>query len=479
VSTNLARVETGVPGLDLILHGGLPANRLHLIQGSPGTGKTTFALQFLREGLARGEKVLYVTLSETADELRDAGSSHGWDLDQVPMFELSAAEQLVSMDLEQTVFPSSEVELTETMKELLEELKEQKPSRVIFDTLSEIRLLAGEALRYRKQILLFKQFLSDWDCTVLFLEDDLEAGKEIQSMVTGVIELENYTPEFGSNRRRMRVIKMRGTNYLSGYHDFAILDQGAVIYPRLVAAESRQSFEDRRVSTGHSGLDGMLGGGLDGGTSVLLTGPAGSGKSTLVAQIFAAAAARGEKCALFMFDERPQTLLARTKTLGIPLEESIDSGVIAVRQVDPAELSPGELASAVQDAVEAGARFICIDSIVGYLYSMPGQHHLILQLHELLSFLGQAGVITLLVLGQMSHDAGLLSPVDLSYLADTVIQAGVADSPSGRQRTLFVYKRRSGEHEDWPRRFSIGKGGIQLNTEDESADGSFSRVATG
>lgn len=456
------KIPTGVPGLDFILEGGLPANRLHLIQGAPGTGKTTLALQFLLEGVARGETVLYVTLSETPQELRDAAASHGWSLDDVPMFELSDASQLVDLELDQTVFPPSEVELTETTRELLETLKEQKPSRVVFDTLSEMRLLAGEPLRYRRQILLLKQHILQQNCTVLLLEDDLEASSQVQSMVTGVIELENAVREYGSTARRLRVVKMRGTNFLSGFHDAIIKDHGFLVYPRLVASDTRQLVDAEVSSTGSGALDQLLGGGLDHGTATLLMGPPGSGKSTFVAQVVAAAASRGERSVLFLFDERPHTLLSRCDALRIGLRESIDDGLITLQQVDPAELGPGEFAAAVQEAIGKGARFIAIDSVLGYLNAMPGERHLVLQLHELLTFLGQASVVSLLVLGVSSLQQIRQLPIDISYLADNVIYFDFTDFQGSQRRTLRVNKRRAGHHEEGNKPFRLGNGGFQL-----------------
>lgn len=464
----MQKVATGIPALDAVLDGGLPKNRIHLIQGSPGTGKTTLALQFLRQGLEEGDRVLYVTLSETKEELSEAAESHQWDLSPITIFELSAADQFTDLGLDQTIFPSSEVELTETTKSLLAILQQSQPQRVVFDTLSEMRLLSGDQLRYRKQILMLKQQLQELGATVLFLDDDLEASKDMQSMVTGVIELSNQAPDYGGNRRRLLIRKMRGCAYIGGYHDFAIRRDGIDVYPRLTAADTRGDDLSEQVSTGSETFDLMLGGGLDAGTSTLIMGPAGSGKSTITAQVAASAAKQGIKSAFFIFDERPQTLRARTHSLGIPLEELIAEGMITLQQVDPAELSPGEFADAVQQAVKRGARLIVIDSVVGYLNAMAQERFLVLQLHELLSYLGQAGVLSVLVLGQVTRDAAPLSPVDISYLADTVIVTSMNANNGDTGRSVAVYKRRSGAHETQARSLTLGPVGIKVGDQVES-----------
>jgi circadian clock protein KaiC len=456
------RIPSGVPGLDQIIGGGLPKNRLYLIRGEPGTGKTTFALQFLLEGLERGETVLYVTSPQTADELRDTALSHGWSLDKVDIYELSAANQPAGSDQGQTSFHAPEVELSETTNALMSALEESRPSRVVFDTLSDMRLLAGGALPYRRQILLIKQYLRRWDSTALLLDDDLALSKDMQGLVTGVIEMEDMTPEFGRSRRRLRVVKLRGGSYASGYHDFAIESEGIVIYPPLVADESRGEVTRGWLSTGNRDFDRMLGGGLDTGTATVIMGPAGSGKSSIAAQIVASAARLGDKAALFLFDERPPTLLARAMSLTIPLKSGVDSGLVSIRHIGPAELSPGEFAHAVRREVEQGAVIIVIDSIQGYLNAMPAEKFLILRLHELLSYLGQGGVSSVLVLGQTTQAADHFTPIDVSYLADTVIVTDLDAAEDRLKRTLSIFKRRAGQHDENLHDLRIGPVGVGI-----------------
>lgn len=460
-----SRTPVGIPGLDSVLQGGLPSSRLYLVLGEPGTGKTTLALQFLMAGAKAGERVLFVTLSESADELRTTAESHGWDLDGVDIFELSAADQLVDIDLQQTIFPPSEVELTETTNALMATLERLRPRRIVFDTLSDLRMMAGAALTYRRQLLYLKQRLIEYETTVLLLEDNLEEGADIQSVVHGVVLLENPAPEFGGERRRLRIIKMRGTPYLGGNHDFRIHTGGIDVYPRLVAAASRAGAPSGLMPTGIAGLDEMLEGGLDSGTAALIMGPAGSGKSTIAMQTAASAAARGIRSAMYIFDERPPTLLARSRALGLPFQQHVDAGMITVQQVDPAELSPGEFYSLVQHAVEErGVKVVIIDSLSGFLNAMPSERYLILQLHELMTYLGQRGVNAFLVLGQSHTRDGYQSPMDISYLADTVLQTTYYEEDGETHTAISIFKRRTGPHDRFVRELQFGPAGLSVDT---------------
>jgi circadian clock protein KaiC len=456
----------GITGLDTVLQGGLPSSRLYLVLGEPGTGKTTLALQFLMEGARRGERVLFVTLSESADELQTTAISHGWDISGVDIFELSAADELVDIDLQQTIFPPSEVELTETTNALMGTLERLRPRRIVFDTLSDLRMMAGAALTYRRQLLFLKQRLIEYEATVLLLEDDLEEGADIQSVVHGVLKLENPAADFGGERRRIRVVKMRGTPFVGGYHDIRIQTGGIDVYPRLIAADSRAGAPAGLVSTGIAGLDTMLRGGLDTGTATLIMGPAGSGKSTVAMHTAISAAQRGLRSAMYVFDERPATILARAGSLGLDFERYVDEGVITIQQIDPAELSPGEFYSLVQAAVEQrDVRVVIIDSLSGFLNAMPNERHLILQLHELVSYLGQKGANAFLVLGQAPARDGYQSPVDISYLADTVIQTGYFEADGEVRTALSIYKRRTGPHDRTVREMRFTKGGLAIEAD--------------
>ena len=443
-------VSTGLPGLDHILGGGLPAARFHLVQGNPGSGKTTLGLQFLLEGLRRGERVLYVTLSETRAELESVAESHGWDLSKLPIFELAGRVDYLSLDEQNTLFEPSEVELAEVTRALVQEVERVQPVRVVFDSLSEMRLLAQSALRYRRQLLALKQNFAQRGCTVL-MADDLtsEPGDlQLQSLAHGVIALEQLSPLYGAERRRLRVAKMRGVNFRGGYHDFRIERGGLHIFERLVAAEHRGQQPGGVVESGMAQLDALLGDGLDRGTSALFIGPAGCGKSALAMQYASAAARRGEPVSIYAFDEGMMTLRLRAQALGVPVDELVASGVMRLQQVDPAEMSPGELIDDIRTDLEArGTRVIVIDSLNGYLASMPEENFLIIQLHELLSYLRQRGVLVILVVAQAGMmGANMAAPVDVSYLADTVVALRFFESQGQVRKAITVIKRRAGRH---------------------------------
>ncbi len=457
-----SRLGTGSAGLDSILEGGFPANRLYLVEGDPGTGKTTLALQFLLEGARRGEPVLYVTLSETKEELTAVADSHGWTLEGVNLHELVPPEESLKAEAQYTIFHPSEVELGETTRLVLDEVERIQPRRVVFDSLSEMRLLARDPLRYRRQILALKQFFAGRRSTVLLLDDrtSADADLQVQSIAHGVLMLEQLALDYGAERRRLRVAKLRGSRFRGGFHDFAIRTGGLEVFPRLVAADRRGEFKPESVASGVDALDALLGGGLDRGTATLVLGPAGCGKSSLAAHFAAATAARGERAAVFIFDEGVNTYLSRAAGLGTDLREHVEAGHLTVQQVDPAELSPGEFAHTVCAAVERGARLVIIDSLNGYLQAMPDERFLTSQMHELLTYLNQQGVVTLLVMAQHGFMGSMSSPVDVSYLADTVVLLRYFEAAGAIRRAISVVKKRTGRHEDTIRemRLSASRG---------------------
>jgi circadian clock protein KaiC len=459
-------LSSGIEGLDDVLGGGFTPNRMYLCEGVPGSGKTTLGMQFLAAGAKLGESVLYVTLSESTEELRDIGKSHRWSLEGIQIRELIPSERSLEPDDQYTVFHPSEVELTETTKHILQDVEKLKPKRVVFDSLSELRLLAGNPLRYRRQILALKQFFAGRKCTVLLLDDLTATDRDlqVQSIAHGVLSLEQMVPEYGSDRRRLRVVKYSGKVFRGGYHDYAIRTGGLEVFPRLVAAEHRRSQETARISGGVPELDALLGGGIELGTSTLVVGAPGTGKSTLAAQFVAAAAARGIKGAMFIFDESISTLLSRTKGVGIELEKHVESGAVTLQPIDPAELSPGEFAHALRLAVERDqARVIVIDSLNGYLNATPEDRFLVIQLHELLSYLGQHGVATLLVGAHQGVIGGTMkTPVDTSYLADAVVLLRFYEAHGEVRQAISIVKKRGGAHERTIRDYRLTRKGIEI-----------------
>ena len=455
--------STGVAGLDDITGGGFTRKRLFLIEGAPGSGKTTLALQYLMAAASRGEPVLYVTLSETAEELRAGAASHGWSLDDVTIRELAPSESILDPDEQNTMFHPSELELSATTRLILEDVDRLKPTCVVFDSLSELRLLADTPLRYRRQILAMKQFFVTRNCTVLLLDDLTATGHDLQmqSIAHGVLSLELLNPEYGSERRRLRVVKYRGRPFRGGYHDYVIRKGGLEVFPRLVAAEHRQVASRKTLPTDLPAFDALLGGGIEEGTSTLIVGAAGTGKSTLGAQIAASAAVRRQKSAMFLFDESPVTLLARCDELGVNLSAPVADGTVTIQQVDPAELTPGEFIHRIRKSVEQGARVVVIDSLNGYLNAMPGERFLAIQLHELLTYLGQLGVATLLI----GAHPGLIgsqmnTPVDASYLADAVVLLRYFEASGEVRQAISVIKKRGSKHERTVREFSLSEGRI-------------------
>jgi circadian clock protein KaiC len=457
--------STGIEGLDHILLGGLPRGHVYLLQGDPGVGKTTLGLQFLLEGVRSGETALYITLSETKKELQAVAVSHKWDISKVNIYEQLIGEESLHEE-ETTVFYPAEVELGQTIKAFLREVERIKPDRVVLDSLSEIRLLAQSTLRYRKQILALKQFFHGRNATVLFLDDRTAEvnDMQLQSVPHGVIELERYTPPYGAARRRLQIMKLRGLGFRDGYHDFNIITGGLVVYPRLIAADSRSVMNHEPLPSGLAVLDQMLGGGVDRGTSTLIMGPAGCGKSGLSTQYAVAAAKRGERTTMFLFEESISSLFNRSESLGLPLREYVDRGLIMLEQVDPAQLQTGELAYLVRHAVEEkNTSVVVIDSLNGYLNAVPEEKFLLLHLHELLSYLGQKGVATILVFAQHGLlGAAMQSPVDVSYLADCVILLRYFEAAARIRKAISVVKKRSGYHETEIHDFVLSKNGIQI-----------------
>ena len=457
--------RTGVDGLDDILAGGFTRGRLYLLEGSPGTGKTTLATQFLMEGARHGERCLYVTLSETEDELRASALSHGWDLTDITVFELVPPDSLLDDEQQQSLLYSSDLELGETTRRIFDAYTSMKPDRIILDSLSEIRLLAQSSLRYRRQILALKHFFARNKTTVLML-DDLTADigdKTVHSVAHAVIRLEELAPEYGPERRRLRIVKYRGRRFRGGYHDFAIKTGGVRVFPRLVAAEHKSPFSRDLVGSVTPEIDALLGGGLERGSSVLVLGPAGTGKSLLVLNFVVASIARGERAAMFIFDEELGMLLARAKGVGVDIQALVDSGSLMIEQIDAAEMSPGEFSERVRDCIEHnGTRTIVIDSLNGYQASMPEENALVLHMHELLQFLNRQGATTFLTVAQHGVVGEMRSPVDLTYLADTVILLRYFEAAGRVRRAISVIKKRTGTHEDTIREYRIDANGMTL-----------------
>jgi circadian clock protein KaiC len=464
IVTAQPRIGTGVQGLDEILGGGVPAHRLHLIDGEPGTGKTTLALQFLLAGREAGERCLYVTLSETAEELRGSALSHGWLLDGIEIFDLSAATG-DAVDEAYTLFHPAEVELQQTVGAVLDAVDRHGPSRVVFDSLSEMRMLARDPLRFRRQILALKQFFTGRACTVLVLDDRTgpEGDLQLQSLAHGVIALERLPMEYGAERRRLQVKKLRGTQFSGGFHDFRIRTGGLEVYPRLSHSYPTEVLAGEPVSTGSAELDALLGGGLARGTSSLVTGAAGTGKSVLAMQVARSAVQRGERAAVYMFDERITTAAVRARGLWPDLSEPDLMDGLTLRQIEPTEMSPGEFAAVVTRAVDDGVSLVVIDSLNGLLQAMPNERLLAVHVHELLSFLATRGVTTLMTLVQRGvFGAPIDEAAEVSYLADTVILLRYFEHGGAVRQAVSVVKKRTGPHERTIRECRVEPGGFRV-----------------
>jgi circadian clock protein KaiC len=476
------RNATGIAGLDEILDGGFARDRVFLIEGMPGSGKTTLALQFLLDGVSRKETVLHVTMSETEEELQASAASHGWTLDGVHVRELIPAMNDLAPENQSTMFHPSELELTERTDAILSDVERLKPERIVFDSLSELRLLAGTPLRFRRQLLAFKRFFAGRKCTVLLLDDLTVADRElqVQSVAHGVIALEQLAPEYGTERRRLRVLKYRGATYLGGYHDFLIRRGGLVVFPRLVPVEAGGTPTMTRMPSGIPGLDNLMGGGFERGTSTLIVGAPGTGKSSLVARYVATAAENGERSTMFIFDENKHVLLTRMAGLGIDLEQHVKSGLVTIHKIDPAELSPGEFADGIRRAAADGnASILVIDSLNGYLNAMPGEKHLALHLHEILTYLGQRGVATIMIGAHQGFVGGaMVTPVDASYLADAVLLLRYFEWRGEVRQAISIVKKRGGAHERTIREFRLDPQGIRVGDPLRDFHGIFSGVPT-
>ena len=462
-----SRISTGNSGLDTILRGGLPPNRLYLLEGAPGSGKTTFALQFLLEGIGQGERCLYITLSETSEELHAVAASHAWDLAGIDLFEFASADDVLGGDRDQSVLYSWEVELGETVKLIEAQVERTNPRRVVFDSLSEMRLLAQDPLRYRRQVLALKQYFAGRDTTVILVDDLTSSGGErdthLHSLCHGVITLERLTLDFGAARRRLQVQKLRGVDFVGGYHDLNIRKGGIDVFPRLIAADHAPAETGGLMSSGIAELDALFGGGPMRGTSTLVTGPAGTGKTSLAMQFVVACCQRGEPATMYQFDERVSTLLSRTGKLENQLQKYIDSGCLVIKQVNPAELSPGEFATMVRGEVEErGSRMIVIDSLNGYLAAMPQEQQLILQMHELLSYLNHHGVVTFLINPQHGLVGSMSTSLNISYVADAVVLIRFFEAEGRIRKAISILKNRGGQHEDAIRELRIDTHGIRI-----------------
>jgi circadian clock protein KaiC len=484
-TTTMARREqerssTGVSGLDDILGGGLPTNHLYLVEGTPGSGKTTLALQFLLRGVRNGEKGLYITLSETKDELLTVAASHGWSLEGMEIFELVNEEGL-SEAAEQSILHPAEIELGETTQGVIAAVDRLKPTRVAFDSLSEMRLLAQNPLRYRRQVLALKSFFTRQGCTVLMLDDRSAEYADVQlhSIAHGVIQLEQLVDQYGPERRRLRVVKMRGIRFRGGEHDFNLETGGLAVFPRLVAAEHRSARATSLVTTGTPALDALLGGGLARGSNTLFSGPSGVGKTTTALACVRAALQRGETAVYYLFDEGITTLLARSRSLGLEVDEYLESGQLEIHSLDPAEVSPGEFAHMVRVAVEGrGVEAVVIDSLNAYMQAMTGDKHLMLQMHELLTYLNQRGIVTILILGLHGVLGDVRTDVDLSYLSDAIMLFRFFEARGSLRKAVSVVKSRTSAHEMMIREFRLGPGGVEVGSAITDFEGVLSGITS-
>lgn len=462
--TSTAFISTGIPGLDNVLGGGLTKERLYLLEGDPGSGKTTMALQFLIEGARNREPVLYITLAENEVELLAVAQSHGFSMDGVTIHEVIPAESILDPGEQYTVLHPSEVELGDTNSMILAMVEKVNPTRVVLDSLSELQLLSANPLHYRRHVLALKQYFARRSCTVLLLDDKTAIGgdQQVRSIAHGVVSLQQVESQYGADRRLVRVLKYRGIAFRRGPHDYSIVTGGVVVYPRLVAAESRELIKRPQLSSGLPAFDTLLGGGIEEGTSTLVSGPPGTGKSTLAMQFVSSALEQGHRAALFLFEESLNTLLNRASGIGMHLREPYESGQLLVHQVDPAELSPGEFAHLVCLAADGGARVVVIDSLNGYMNAMPAAGHMSTYLHEILTYLGQRGVVTIVVGVQSGIVGSMTSGADVSYMADNVLMLRYFEARGSVEKAISVFKKRGSAHETTLRRFRITPGGIEV-----------------
>ena len=476
------RACTGVPGLDDVLSGGLPVGHMYLVEGDPGAGKTTLGLQFLMQGAAQGEQVLYVTLSESKAELESGAESHGWSLQGVEIYEFAPTEQSLQPEDQYSHFHPSEVEFQDTTQHILDRIKQLEPQRVVFDSLSELRLLARDSLRFRRQILALKHFFMNRRCTILLLDDRTADGRDmqLQSIAHGVVMLERLQREYGVERRRMRIAKLRGSRFREGFHDYTIVEGGVTVFPRLVAGEHRQDPPEGIAASGIPALDRLWDGGIPRGTSTLVIGPAGTGKSSIATIYVAASAKRGEVAAIFNFDETLSTICVRSAQIGADLRPLIKKGLVRITQLDPAEVSPGQFVSLVRSAVEQdGARVIVIDSLNGFLNAMSGEQMLVSHMHELLTFLNQRGVVTFVVLTYSGMIGSRISvPIDLTYLSDNVLVLRFFEARGRLRKALSVVKKRSGRHEDTIHELIFSPHGLSLSEPLSELSGILTGVPT-
>jgi circadian clock protein KaiC len=474
--SKLPIIETGIPELDVILRGGLPKNRLHLIEGAPGTGKTTLGLRFLLDGVDRNLRCLYVTLSETTEELVTTASTHGWNTDGIEFFELIPEE--AQPERQQTVLFPTEVEFGKTIEQLTKRIEEFNPDRIIIDSVSELRMLAQDKLQFRLQMTSLKRFLQQRDITVLLLDDLTENDKgDLHSFVHGVLSLGLFERDYGAARRRMRIAKMRGVNFQSGWHDYAIVTGEILVFPSLIAEEHESVVQGIPLLSVFDDLNSVFPQGLDRGTTTMLIGPSGAAKSTIAMSYALAAQRDGESASFFSFDETYETFQRRNESMNLDPTEAMDAERFYWRRMNPSRISPGEFVWQVRrDVEDRNVRVVVIDSINSYLSTMPEEQSLILHLHELLSYLNKRGIVTILVLAQQGVVGDVENPVDLSFLSDTVILCRFFEAAGTLRRALAIVKRRTGTHTLAIHEYRLSSSGMQVGPELTELRGIFTGV---
>ncbi|AEH82470.1 serine/threonine protein kinase [Sinorhizobium meliloti] len=461
-------VSSGISGLDEILRGGLPASNLYIVQGAPGSGKTTAALQFLRAGVALGEPCIYVSLSQTRAELEAIARSHGWTLDGIRVEELSASDS-INRAADQTIFQTTELRLDETRKAIESAIEEHKPSRLVYDSLLEIRLITADSPRFRRELIAFKAFLAQRNIVALLLDTQTSetdrTGEEVDGIAHGVIRLDKSLEEYGGVRRRIEVSKMRGVPVADGYHDMAIREgEGVVVFPRIVPGAAARTVKPQLIKSGVDTLDEMFGGGQESGTTTLVIGQAGTGKSTMASLYATAALKRGESVGLFLFEERIETFFRRSEGLGMALRQFHEDGQLILRDFNPNEISPGEFGQIVQQSVNSEkVKVVVIDSFTGYLNSLPHREKAVRDIQSLLKYLARAGVLTILIVAQhglLGQGVGI--DVDVSFLGDTVLLLRIAEHEGRLRRSITVVKKRHGPHDLDVRELFIQSSGVSV-----------------